>query len=201
MRLQGAWTDALAEAEQASQRLSEPVHPALGAALYEQAELHRLRGDDRAAGDAYRRASDAGHGAQPGLALLRLRQGRVHVGGRGDRAGPRRTALPCRSGRGCSPLASRSSSPAGDVAAARAAADELAGLTDRAGLPADDRGDVERRCRRSCCAPKAIHWAALRAPAPGMVDLAGGRCALRVGSDEAADRRWPAATSATRRRR
>ena len=77
MRINGAWADALAEAEQASRRLSEPFHPALGAALYEQAELYRLRGDDQAAGDAYRRASDAGHGVQPGLALLRLRQGRV----------------------------------------------------------------------------------------------------------------------------
>ena len=77
MRFHGAWTSALDEAEQAARRLSEPVHPALGAAFYEQAELHRLRGDDRAAGELYRRASDAGHGAQPGLALLRLRQGRL----------------------------------------------------------------------------------------------------------------------------
>ncbi|HET9546854.1 MAG TPA: LuxR C-terminal-related transcriptional regulator [Desertimonas sp.] len=77
MRFHGAWNAALGEAEQAARRLSEPVHPALGAAFYEQAELHRLRGDDRAAGDLYRRASDAGHGAQPGLALLRLRQGQL----------------------------------------------------------------------------------------------------------------------------
>jgi DNA-binding CsgD family transcriptional regulator len=77
MRLHGAWSAALGEAEHAARRLSEPVHPALGAALYQQAELHRLRGDDRAAADMYRRASGAGHGAQPGLALLRLRQGRL----------------------------------------------------------------------------------------------------------------------------
>jgi DNA-binding CsgD family transcriptional regulator len=77
MRFNGAWGDALAEAERASLRLSEPEHPALGAALYEEAELHRLRGEFRAADDAYRRASAAGHGAQPGLALLRLAQGRV----------------------------------------------------------------------------------------------------------------------------
>lgn len=76
-QLRGAWTAASAEAEEATQRLRAPPHPALGAALYQQAELHRLRGERRAAELAYRQASDAGHGAQPGLALLRLAQGRI----------------------------------------------------------------------------------------------------------------------------
>src|SRR5262245_9368177 len=44
--LQGVWSDALQEALLACERLSEPPgQPAFGAALYQVAELHRLRGD------------------------------------------------------------------------------------------------------------------------------------------------------------
>jgi DNA-binding CsgD family transcriptional regulator len=75
MRLHGSWPAALAEATQAAQRLADPQHPALGAALYEEAELHRLRGDSRAARHGYRRASEYGCSAEPGLALLRLAEG------------------------------------------------------------------------------------------------------------------------------
>jgi DNA-binding CsgD family transcriptional regulator/tetratricopeptide (TPR) repeat protein len=77
LRLHGAWAEAAAEAEHASRHLSAPEHPALGGALYQRAELHRLRGEQGSAEAAYRRATDAGHGSQPGLALLRLSQGRV----------------------------------------------------------------------------------------------------------------------------
>jgi DNA-binding CsgD family transcriptional regulator len=77
LRLHGAWTDAATEAEHATRHLSHAEHPALGAALYERAELHRLRGEKPSAEDAYRRANGAGHSSQPGLALLRLSQGRV----------------------------------------------------------------------------------------------------------------------------
>jgi DNA-binding CsgD family transcriptional regulator len=48
---------------------------ATGQAYYQQAELHRLRGDLRAAEAAYRDASRFGRQPQPGLALLRLAQG------------------------------------------------------------------------------------------------------------------------------
>jgi DNA-binding CsgD family transcriptional regulator len=161
MRINGAWADALAEAEQASQRLSEPLHPALGAALYEQAELYRLRGDDQAAGDAYRRASDAGHGVQPGLALLRLRQGRV---GSAAAAIERTLAEPHFPAEQARLLAARVEIQlaAGDAGAARAAADELAALTEQlgsppmlAGLSNDAAGLVLRA--------EGDPWAALRA--------------------------------------
>jgi HEAT repeat protein len=46
-----------------------------GAAFYQQAELHRLRGEFAEAEEAYRQASDCGRKPQPGLALLRLAQG------------------------------------------------------------------------------------------------------------------------------
>ena len=78
MQLHGAWRDATTEARRACDRLSDPPgQPAVGAAFYQLAELHRLRGDWAQAAEAYEQASQWGHSPQPGLALLRLGQGRV----------------------------------------------------------------------------------------------------------------------------
>jgi DNA-binding CsgD family transcriptional regulator len=78
MQLHGAWREAMEEAERASERfLRGPDHPAAGAAFYQQAELHRLRGEFAKAEEAYRQASRWGRMPQPGLALLRLAQGQV----------------------------------------------------------------------------------------------------------------------------
>jgi len=80
MQLHGAWTDALDEAERAQERLSHPPgHPAVGTAAYQLAELHRLRGEFAEAEEAYRQANRWGYPPQPGLALLRLAQGRVEA--------------------------------------------------------------------------------------------------------------------------
>ncbi|MEU4668740.1 LuxR family transcriptional regulator [Amycolatopsis sp. NPDC023774] len=74
----GAWPEALAEARRAGERLSGPRRqPALGMALYQEAELRRLRGELAAADDGYRKAGEYGHPTQPGCALLRLAQGRT----------------------------------------------------------------------------------------------------------------------------
>jgi DNA-binding NarL/FixJ family response regulator len=78
MQQSGQWPDAMQEARFACQRLSTPtVHPALGRAMYQLAELHRLRGQAAEAEAAYRQASESGHYPQPGLALLRVTQGRI----------------------------------------------------------------------------------------------------------------------------
>jgi DNA-binding NarL/FixJ family response regulator len=66
----------MAEAQRACQRLAEPPHPAIGMAHYELGELHRLRGELSDAEAAYRRAHAAGRQPHPGLALLRLAEGR-----------------------------------------------------------------------------------------------------------------------------
>jgi len=78
MLLHGVWPGAIDEAMRACDRLSHPTtQPAVGSAFYLLGELHRLRGDFAKAEEAYRRASDAGRTPHPGLALLRLAQGRV----------------------------------------------------------------------------------------------------------------------------
>lgn len=77
LQASGAWTEAVAEAELARQRLSDPLHPALGLALYQQGELHRLRGELTEAERVYRAASEQGREPAPGFALLRLAQGSV----------------------------------------------------------------------------------------------------------------------------
>ncbi|MGH8543805.1 MAG: helix-turn-helix transcriptional regulator [Gammaproteobacteria bacterium] len=77
MQLRGAWQDAIEEAQRASER-SQPVdQQAAAAAFYQQAEVHRLRGEFAAAEEAYRSASQWGWDPQPGLALLRLVQERT----------------------------------------------------------------------------------------------------------------------------
>ncbi|MGW1342679.1 LuxR C-terminal-related transcriptional regulator [Kribbella sp. NPDC002412] len=80
MQLDGAWSDAVAAARDACDRLSGAVRwDTLGSAYYQLGELQRLRGEHADAEDSYRKASEAGRSPEPGLALLRLAQGRVDV--------------------------------------------------------------------------------------------------------------------------
>jgi len=127
MQVRGAWLDAVAEAQQACELLGDPPDQApFGMALYQRAELHRLRGEFAEAEGAYRHASQLGHPPQPGLAQLRLVQGDVDAA-----ATALRQAL-------SEPLEGRNRSrskvlasyveialAANDLAAARKAADEL----------------------------------------------------------------------------
>ena len=79
LQLGGAWPDALDEARLATRRFVETGNPAAGLAHYRQAEVLRLLGRYEAAETAYREASRMGWEPQPGLAQLRLAQGRVDV--------------------------------------------------------------------------------------------------------------------------
>jgi DNA-binding CsgD family transcriptional regulator len=77
LELQGAWGEALEEARRAGERCVQGKNQRAAAeALYRQGEVHRLQGQLAAAEAAYREASRAGWEPQPGLALLRLSQGR-----------------------------------------------------------------------------------------------------------------------------
>ena len=78
MQLHGAWRDAIEEARRACERSSQGIeHRPPAAAFYQQGEVHRLRGKFSAAEEAYRHASQQGDEPQPGLALLRMAQGRT----------------------------------------------------------------------------------------------------------------------------
>ena len=75
--LRGTWDEALAEIDSALKRIADPRDAVvLGAAFYLRGELHRLRGALDEASDAYRQANELGREPQPGLALLRVAQGR-----------------------------------------------------------------------------------------------------------------------------
>jgi DNA-binding CsgD family transcriptional regulator len=78
MQMQGAWSEALDEARRACSRLAQGSElQAPAAAFYQQGEVHRLRGQFREAEAAYLEASRRGFEPQPGLALLRMNQGRI----------------------------------------------------------------------------------------------------------------------------
>jgi len=76
MQLHGAWPDAAGQAQRACELLAG--QPAVaGSAFYQDAELHRLRGEFAEAEEGYRRATERGRSPQPGLAQLRLAQGQI----------------------------------------------------------------------------------------------------------------------------
>lgn len=76
LQLDGAWSAALAEARRAGERFAETRNPVAGLAHYRQGELLRLQGEFAASEEAYKAASACGWEPQPGLAQLRLAQGR-----------------------------------------------------------------------------------------------------------------------------
>jgi DNA-binding NarL/FixJ family response regulator len=135
LQLQGAWADAMREARQACERLSQTVgRPWVGGALYLQGELHRLRGEFGRAEEAYREASQSGRDAQPGLAQLRLAQGKTEAAAAAirrlmDEAGDEAARSRLLAAYVEIMLA------AGDVPAARAGADELARIAGRLEAP------------------------------------------------------------------
>jgi class 3 adenylate cyclase len=131
LRLGGDWDGAEREARNACGELTGYDMMTRAAGHYEIGEIRRRRGDFAAAEEAYRTASELGREPQPGLALLRLAQGRV-----GEAQSGLRRAL---AQEGAGPLARARLLPgqievslaAGDVEAARVAAAELLEIADR----------------------------------------------------------------------
>jgi DNA-binding CsgD family transcriptional regulator/tetratricopeptide (TPR) repeat protein len=79
LQLHGAWPEAIDAAQRAGARCRGVNQRAAGAASYQEAEVHRLRGEFAAAEEAYRAASESGYEPQPGLALLRVAQRRTEA--------------------------------------------------------------------------------------------------------------------------
>ncbi len=135
MFLQGEWPEAMREARQACERLAQTVgRPWVGGALYLRGELHRRRGELARAEEAYREASRSGRDAQPGLALLRLAQGKIEAAA----AAIRRLLDEARDQAARSkllPAYVEIMLAASDVPAARAGADELARIAERLEAP------------------------------------------------------------------
>jgi len=129
LTLHGGWSEAMAEARSASSLARPGGDPIAADARYREAEVHRLRGEEAEADDAYREANRLGRIPQPGLALLRLAQGRVTEAAAalrraieeaaGDAGGDRAKLLAA----GVEAMVA-----AGEAAHARTVADELAGL-------------------------------------------------------------------------
>ncbi len=178
MQLRGAWPDALEEIRRACERLSSPPgQPALGMANYQQAELHRLRGEFARAEEGYRQASQMGHPPQPGLAQLRFAQGHVDAAAAGIRSAV--DEAPDQLARAkMLAVAVEILLATGDVASSRAAADELSQIAGNIAAPQLDaiaahvqgavrlaEGDVQSALdvlREACLA-----WQKLEAPYEG----------------------------------
>jgi DNA-binding CsgD family transcriptional regulator len=135
LQLHGAWADAVDAAERACDQFRRgPVHPAGGAAFYQRAEIHRLRGEFNSAEEAYREASRWGKTSEPGLALLRLAQGQLHAA----EAAIRRALDEARNRETRSrllPVHVEIMLAASDIAAARSSASELAAMADDLDVP------------------------------------------------------------------
>lgn len=135
LQLHGAWQDALDQAQQACDRLSQPEpKPAVGAAFYCLAELHRLRGEVSSAEEAYRQASRWQRAPQPGLAQLRFVQGQLAAANAAIRRVLEEVREPASRARILDAYVEIVLA-ANDVPAARAGADELSEIARRIGAP------------------------------------------------------------------
>jgi len=125
LRLHGDWPAALEEARVAGERFAEAMNPgAIAKGWYLQGDVQRLSGRFGEAEQAYREASRLGLEPQPGLALLRLAQGKVEAAAAAiRRAAGETTDRAARAG--LLPAYIEIMLAAGDVDAARGACGEL----------------------------------------------------------------------------
>jgi DNA-binding CsgD family transcriptional regulator len=131
MQLRGAWLEALQEARRAGERCALAMNESTAAeALYREGEVHRLRGDFSAAEEAYGNARRRGCEPQPGLALLRLAQGKREAAAAAIRRIVGETAEPAKRA-GILPAYVEIMLAVGDVEAARAACGELDEIAER----------------------------------------------------------------------
>ena len=136
LQLHGAWPQAVEEAKRAGERLTQGADGyASGSAFYQQAEVYRVLGDFTAAENAYQQAGRRGLQPQPGLALLRLAQGRTDAAEAAIRRVIAETSEKFRRAK-LLPAHVEIMLAVGEVQAARDAADELTGITESYDTPA-----------------------------------------------------------------
>ncbi|GAA1186796.1 hypothetical protein GCM10009584_31180 [Ornithinimicrobium humiphilum] len=124
MRLGGNLEAAEAQALTACDELHDFNYWVTGNGLYEVAEIRRVRGAFAAAVETYRRADDLGRDPQPGLALLRLAEGKVDAAAAAVRRSLEATTAPLVRMQ-LLPAQVEIALAAGDVRTARAARDEI----------------------------------------------------------------------------
>jgi class 3 adenylate cyclase len=130
MRLRGAWAEAEQEARRALTELQPFNLMFAGEGFYELGEIRLRMGDIEGAEDAFRQGNELGREPQPGLALLRLAEGKIDSAasaiGRAldDPAGNRIQRLRLL------PAQVEIALAAGDLDTTRAAVEELEGLRD-----------------------------------------------------------------------
>lgn len=128
LRLSGGWPTAVHEARLACTQMTRGHGEMIaGAAFYQLGELHRLRGEFADAEQAYRDALRYGWETQPGMALLRLAQGRPEAAASAIRRALAEAAGPLHRAR-LLPDATDILVAAGDLPAAAAAAGDLADI-------------------------------------------------------------------------
>jgi DNA-binding CsgD family transcriptional regulator len=134
LHLEGALQDAERSAAQACRDLADMNVDAVAAAHYELGELRRRRGDLAGAERSYVRAHELGRDPQPGMALVRLAQGRPTAARRAVEAALTATDQPLRR----VPLLTAQTTIAdhlGDAEQAGRAADELFTIAERFASP------------------------------------------------------------------
>ena len=129
MRLRGEWPQAESQAIQACEELHDFNRWVTAGGFYEIGEIRRRRGDFRAAEEAFAKAIELGHVAQPGLAMLRLSQGKVDAAASGIQRALSDQHDPFTKAR-LLPAHVEIAIAAGDLPAARAAAAELEQIAD-----------------------------------------------------------------------
>ena len=129
MSLRGDWTDAERAAVQACAELGGYNVWVAAAGYYELGEIRRRMGDFAAAEEAYRTAKELGREPQPGLALIRLAQGKVDAAVSSMRRALEGTQAPTARMR-LLPAQVEIAVAAGDLKTARAAAEELETIAD-----------------------------------------------------------------------
>lgn len=135
LQLNGDWPRAMDEADRARALLATlPGNPLQGGAMYERAELHRLRGELEEASHRYREAGEWGYETQPGLALLRLAQGRLEAALAGIRRALDEATLPVNRPRLLAAHVEVALA-ADDLSAARHASDELGRIAEEVEAP------------------------------------------------------------------